>query len=315
MTAEPLGGLALRAAGRARRRGRDRRRPAASRSPAAAQAPGSVTRIARRAPQRVERRRPPRRRRSPRRARSGRSAWTRAAASSGDARAVARPLGESSATRWSTRVDDAVDLGHARSGGSWPRRRTARVARARSRIVPIGSRPLTSGRTLGDRRRRWARTSGRPSSQTGSRPPVERPAVARVDDGAAAGRDHPADARRRDRPGRGRATAARSRARNAASPSSAKISGIGPAGARLDPLVEVDERRAVAAGQPPADDALAAARQPDSTTSTVGLSRRRRSRPRRCRSGRASRRRPPRRSTARGPPATGGSGAVEIRAR
>ena len=33
-----------------------------------------------------------------------------------------------------------------------------------------GRGPATSGRTFGLRRRRWARTSGRPSSQTGSRP-------------------------------------------------------------------------------------------------------------------------------------------------
>ena len=36
-----------------------------------------------------------------------------------------------------------------------------------------------------------------------------------------------------------------------------------PAVVVLDPLVEVDERRAVAMGQSLADDALAAARQPD----------------------------------------------------
>ena len=57
-----------------------------------------------------------------------------------------------------------------RSGGSARRHRTVPAGGPARRTVPIGSRPATSGRTCGDRRSRWARTSGRPSSQTVARP-------------------------------------------------------------------------------------------------------------------------------------------------
>ena len=57
-----------------------------------------------------------------------------------------------------------------RSGGSAPPRRTARAC-GRVRGPSRSDRaPATSGRTCGDRRSRWARTSGRPSSQTVARP-------------------------------------------------------------------------------------------------------------------------------------------------
>ena len=59
------------------------------------------------------------------------------------------------------------------------------------------------------------------------------------------------------------ATAARSRPRNAGLAVAREDVGDRPAGRALDGLVEVQERRAVPRGQPPAHDALAAPRQPD----------------------------------------------------
>ena len=65
---------------------------------------------------------------------------------------------------------------------------------------------------------------------------------------------------------------ARSRARNAASPSLGEDLRDRPAGRLLDRLVEVDERRAVAMGEPPPDGALAAAGQPDEDDVHLGAS-------------------------------------------
>ena len=226
---EALGGLALRAAGPcstvAAARAQAGGEPLADRRPRAGlgdedRAPAPA---ARPAPRRARRPRSRRRGRSGRSASSPGAAWSPVAAPARAARPAGRVL---------DRVDDAVDLGDARLVRSARRRRTARAGRARSRIVPIGSRPGTSGRTCGERRRRWARTSGRPSSQTDGPAAVQGPAVARIDDGPATGRDDPADLGVRSAGPRS-ATAARSSARKAASPSSAKISGIDrPAAAR-----------------------------------------------------------------------------------
>src|SRR5207344_22213 len=81
--------------------------------------------------------------------------------------------------------------------------------------------------------------------------PEERPAVARIDDRTATGGDHPAHL--------GRAIGrAEVRDRGALEGAERRLPVLfedprdGPAGTRFDPLVEVDERCAVAAGQPAA---------------------------------------------------------------
>ena len=121
---------------------------------------------------------------------------------------------------------------------------------------------------------------------------IERPAVARIDDRAATGR---ITRRTSVAPSAGpRSTiAARSRARNAASPSSSKISGMDrPAPDSIRSSRSTNGAPWRLASRRPTT-LLPLPGSPISTTSTIGLSRPRRSRPRRCRSGRASRRRPP----------------------
>ena len=158
---------------------------------------------------------------------------------------------------------------------------------SRSRIAPIGSRPWTSGRTCGDRRRRWARTSGRPSSQTDARPRYRRqrlrgsttapPPVAMIrrTSGAGIGRTKVGDG------------GAAPCARKAGSPSSAKMSGmVRPLPRSIRSSRSMNSARCRPASRRPTT-LLPLPGSPTSTTS-IGLpSRRRRSRLRPCRSGRA----------------------------
>ena len=238
---QPLGGLALRAAA-----------TASTVQPSAAQPVGE------RAP-RPPPRRPARRRGSPGGAEAGRSAS--ATARRGDALAETnRPIGVSASQ------ERVAGRRRRRSSAASRRRRPSTTAPTSatpaSPDVRGGVEPLAARREVADRpdrvaagderpdvrrrRRRWARTSGRPSSQTDEPAAVERPAVARVDDGAAAGRDHPADAPGRGRPGRAPATAARSQRPEAGLALLREDRRDRPAGAPSRSLVEVDERRAVA---------------------------------------------------------------------
>ena len=219
-----------------------------------------------RAPTRGSRAAPPADAASPRRpsprcrhpARSGRSAWRRATAWSGGRRSSSLR----SARCRSTRRHDLLDLRRRPRRGRRPRRRSVRVAAARSRSVPMGSRPVTSGRTCGERRSRWARTSGRLSSQTLNRPrysphrlrgsTTAPPPVATMRRSSGSGSGGPRSV-----------TARRSRRRNAASPSSSKMRGIGRPSSCSIALVEIDERGAVPVGQALAHHALAAPGQPD----------------------------------------------------
>ena len=182
----------------------------------------------------------------------------------------------------------------------------------------------TSGRTCGDRRSRWARTSGRPSSQTVARP---RYSAQRLRGSMTA--PPPVATTRRmarsDREVRG------PRSPRALVPGNVltlvgEDFGNRPSRRGLDPFVEVDERRAVAVGHAPSDHALAAARQPDEDD----VHDRPQSSPpepatsvpvRPCAGAAAAVSRPAPTLTAeattpgRRPPATGASGAVAIRAR
>ncbi len=106
--------------------------------------------------------------------------------------------------------------------------------------------------------------------------PVQRPAIARVDDGAAAGRDHPPDRWLRVGP-------AKAIDRGPLHGPERRLAVVledlrdPPAVGVLDRLVEVDELGAVAVGEPPPDGGLAAPRQPDEDD--VHLSRPRQSSP------------------------------------
>ena len=273
--------------------------PAAIRSPTAAQAPGSLTRIARRAPERGQllgqrRGRDPVADDDPPDRRLG-AQEHRAGAGPGRRAVVGEPRSIASTTPWTSATPD------------WWTRRPRRTARAgcRGRGSPRSGRGRrrAAGR-VGQRRRRWARTSGRPSSQIAQPAAVERPAVARVDDRAAAGRD--------DTPDLGRPVG-RSEGGDRA-PLAGPEPGLAllgedlrdrPAGRRLDALVEVDEGRAVAVRQPPPDRALAAAGQPDEDD----VHRRPQSSPPEPASSVPRQAVSPRR-----PPATGASGAVAMRA-
>ena len=102
-----------------------------------------------------------------------------------------------------------------------------------------------------------------PAVQPDRRPAaVERPSVARIDDRAATGRDHPADVGRRvgrTEVGDGRPL---ERSEGGLALLLEDVRDRSPRSG-LDALVEVDERRAVAIGEPAPDDALAAAGQSD----------------------------------------------------
>ena len=220
------------------------------------------------------------------------------------------------------RVDHAVDLGDARlvdvGGAVEPFAPRGEVAERADRVATGDQRPDVrasgAGAGRGPRAGRRARpSSGRGRAPTGcaDRRPRRRRSRSR------AGRRAPG------RPGRGRRSPLVRAPGRPASPSSAKISGDRPAGGRLDALVEVDERRAMAVGQPSPDDALATPRAARRARRPSGLSRPRRSRPRPCRSGRGPRARAPSRHRpgpgrpppARRPPATGASGVAAMRAR
>ena len=298
-------------------RGRPRRRPVAWRPRPAAAArsrPASRRRPARprspprpRPTRRARRRgrpgdadaagapRPPRPGRCPRRGRSGRSAsppegawWPGRCRPD---RAGEPPLEV---------VEDRADLGDP-GVRTWRRRRTARASRARSRSAPIGSRAAISGRTCGERRSRWARTSGRPSSQTEGRP---RYRAQRLRGSTTA---PPPVAITRRTPDRGPARRAR---RSPRAPARGRP-------ARRPPRRSPGSRRPVARSMRSSRSMNVAwwrcARRLPTTllplpgsptrTTSIAVSRRRRSRPRRCRSGRGSAT-----AAARRPPATGASG-------
>ena len=92
--------------------------------------------------------------------------------------------------------------------------------------------------------------------------PVEQPAIARVDDGPAAGRDHPPQVRAGiGRAQRGDGVLLQAPERRLAV--GREDLGDPAAGLVLDLVVEIDERRPVARGDPPPDGALPAARQAD----------------------------------------------------
>ena len=218
------------------------------------------------------------------------------------------------------RLDDAVHLGHARAPDG------------RRRIEPFAlAREVADGPDRVASRHEWTGV-GRPAQPLGEdlRPsiqpdrgaaPVEAPAVARIDDRAAAGRHDPPDRR----VGIG---VAKVRHGSPLERPEGRLAILGedlrdrPARGRFDPLVEIDEGRPMTLGQALADHALAAAGQTDQDDVHGRPSRRRRSRLRPCRSGRAPR---GRRACSRWrfgpavagrrPPATGASGARAIRAR
>ena len=159
------------------------------------------------------------------------------------------------------RLDDAVHLGHPRASDG----RRGIEALALATEVPDGPDRVASGdeRTDVGRAAQALGEDLRPSVEPDrGATPVERPAVARVDDRAAAGRHDAAD---------GRVSISVAQVghgiplerRKAASPSSAKISGIDRPAADSIRSSRSMKRRAVALGQPPPDDALAAAGQPD----------------------------------------------------
>ena len=208
------------------------------------------------------------------------------------------------------RVDDALHLAHARmvdAGGRVEALAPDReVAQRADRVATGHERPdvRRAAQPLGEDLRPAVEPDRAPAA-------IERPAVPWVDHGAATGRDHAADVRRLV----GRAEVGDGRALHGPEGGlTVLLEDLRdrPAGRRLDPVVEVDEAGRVAMRQPSPDDALAAAGQPDQDdVHGPGLNRRRRSRPRRCRSGRAWR--GPR--LVRRPPATGASGAVAVRAR
>ena len=227
------------------------RSPSATPAPNAAHAPGSETRTARRASSRWRASlTAPTAIRSPRTTSPTRVEAFNSVVDRRDARRDEPVHG----------LDHPRQLGHAidpRRGGVEALAGRRKRADPADRVAALDQRPH-----VGERRRRWPRTSGRTSSQTGSRP---RYSVQRLRGSTIA--PPPGEITRRSARsasgGPSAATASRSRRRNAASPSASKISGIRRPDRVLDLLVEVDERRAVTRGDPPPDRALAAARQPD----------------------------------------------------
>ena len=147
-------------------------------------------------------------------------------------------------------------------------------------VQPVGGRvePLAIAGEIADRAHRVAPDDQRPDVRRATQPlgedlgpdvepdrdaaAVQRPAVARVDDGAAAGRDDAPHVR----PDVGRAEVVDGLALERPE---RRLAALGEdlrdrlAGGLLDRVVEVDERRPVAMGEPPPDGALAAAREPD----------------------------------------------------
>ena len=176
------------------------------------------------------------------------------------------------------RIDDAVDLGDTALGdvgGSIEplafhgetTERADRIAAGHQR-PDVGGTAQALGEDLG--------TAVEPDRRAA---PVERPAIARVEDGAATGRDDAAHVRR----GIGRAEGGDRRSFAIAERGLALVGEElrdRPSRGRFDPLVEIDQGRAVPVGQPPSDDALATPRQPDQDDVHGDLSRPRRSRPR-----------------------------------
>ena len=230
-----------------------------------------------------------------------------------DRRAAARRPASAAAERdrepLLDRVHDPVDLGDADLVD--PRRRVEPLA-------PVGEVADRPDRVAaGDERtdvRRPAQPLGedlRATIEPDRRPAaVQRPPIARIDDGAAAGGDDPLDVG-------GRIGRSEVCDRGAFEVAEMRLALVGEdlgdraAGPRLDPLVHVDEGRAVPVRQPPPDNALAAARQPDEHD-VHGLAQSSPPEPassvpvRPCAAATAA---------PRGPPATGASGAVAIRAR
>ncbi len=220
------------------------------------------------------------------------------------------------------RVDHAVDLGDARlvdvGGAVEPLTLRGQVAQGPDRVAAGDQRPDVRGaaQALGEDLRATIEPDRGPAA-------VERPPVARVDDGAATGRDHAPDVGLRvgraevddgrpfERPERRLAVLGEDRRDRST-------------GGRLDPLVEVDQRRAMAVGQPSTDDRLATPREPDEddvhrvsvVPAGAGLVRAGQAvtRGHGLRGGITGRgRRSP--VPARGPPATGASGVAAMRAR
>ena len=154
-----------------------------------------------------------------------------------------------------------MDLRHAvdadRRRGVEPLTLRGKVAHRPDRVPADDQRPHVGGapQPLGEH----LRASVEPDREP---PAVQGPAVAWIDDGPAAGRHHARDA---GRPvGRTKVVNDRSLVR-AEGGLALLLEDVrdAPPGARLDLLVEVDERDVVALRQASADDALAAAGEPD----------------------------------------------------
>ena len=157
-------------------------------------------------------------------------------------------------------VHDAADLGEAVDPPRGPVEALAgrgELPDPAQRVAARDERPDGRGSTepLGQHLRAHVEPDRDPAA-------VERPPVARVHHGAAAGRDHAPDRRIRVR-------AAERRDRLALETPEGGLAVLredlrdAPAGRLLDPLVEVDERGAVAVRQAPPDGGLAGPRQPD----------------------------------------------------
>ena len=158
-------------------------------------------------------------------------------------------------------VDHAVDLGDARlmdvGGAVEPFALGGQVAQRPDRVATGDQRPDVRGaaQALGEDLGAAIEPDGGPAA-------VERPSVARIDDGAATGRDHAPDVGRWV----GRAEVDDGRAFERSECGLAVLGEDvrdGATGRRLDPLVEVDQRRAVAVRQSSPDDRLATPREPD----------------------------------------------------
>ena len=181
------------------------------------------------------------------------------------------------------RVDHAMDLGHAGlvdvCGAVEPLAPGGQVAQRPDGVAPRDQRPdvRRAAEALGEDLGPAIEPDRRPSAK-------ECPSIAGIDDRPAARRDDAPDLGGRvgraevddggslERPESDFAIL-REDLRDAAT------------GRGLDPLVEVDQRRAVAIGEPPPDDGLATPREPDQDD-VHSVSRPRQSRPHPCRSGR-----------------------------
>ena len=257
------------------RRTRPPRARPPSASPAAAHAPGSETRIAR----------PTSARRSARRDLGRRDPLAEDEIGPRRCPPRSRTVASSAAAPCRRELVDAFD------DGPRPRRRRSAARPPRRSApgrgpAPGSSRsdrgPATSGRTFGLRRSRWARTSGRTSSQIGRR---RRYSAQRLRGSMTAPPPvaiDPPDRRLRVGPPEADRPPARSRARNAASPSSAKICGI-----RRPSAFSIDSSRSTnsapwrwASRRPTAVLPLPGSPTRTTSTSVDHVSRRRRSRTR-----------------------------------